>query len=99
MPITRAALHTHPEPSASATAGAGLQTPRRAAYLQSAAAVCIFAGDRVRLGDEHPVAGPSDATKKVDPLSAWYREKVCLLKEHRHWPLQNQARGSRLGSL
>jgi hypothetical protein len=23
----------------------------------------------------------------------------CLLKEHRHWPLQNQARGSRLGSL
>jgi hypothetical protein len=41
-------------------------------YLQSAAAVCIFAGDRVRLGDEHPVAGPSDATKKVYPLSAWY---------------------------
>ncbi len=74
MPIVRAALHTHPEPPASATAGAGLQTPRRAAYLQSAAAVCIFAGDRVRLGDEHPVAGPSDATKKVDPLSsfAWY---------------------------
>ena len=35
-------------------AGAGLQTPRRAAYLQSAAAVCVFAGDRVRLGDEHP---------------------------------------------
>ena len=59
---------THPEPPASATAGAGLQTPRRAAYLQSAAAVCIFAGDRVRLGDEHPVAGPSDATKKVDPV-------------------------------
>ena len=25
--------------------------------------------------------------------------EVCLLKEHRHWPLQNQARGSRLGSL
>ena len=72
VPIARAALHTHPEPPASATAGAGLQTPRRAAYLQSAAAVCIFAGDRVRLGDEHPVAGPSDATKKVDPLSAWY---------------------------
>ena len=24
---------------------------------------------------------------------------VCLLKEHRHWPLQNQARGSRLGLL
>jgi hypothetical protein len=24
---------------------------------------------------------------------------VCLLKEQRHWPLQNQARGSRLGSL
>jgi hypothetical protein len=24
---------------------------------------------------------------------------VCLLKEHRHWPLENQARGSRLGSL
>ena len=92
MPIARAALHTHPEPPASATAGAGLQTPRRthpepsasapagaglqtprmAAYLQSAAAVCIFAGDRVRLGDEHPAAGPSDATKKVDPLSAWY---------------------------
>jgi hypothetical protein len=34
--------------------------------------VCIFAGDRVRLGDGHPAAGPSDATKKVDPLSAWY---------------------------
>ena len=67
VPIARAALHTHPEPPASATAGAGLQTPRRAAYLQSAAVVCIFAGDRVRLGDEHPVAGPSDATKKVDP--------------------------------
>jgi hypothetical protein len=27
--------------------------------------VCIFAGDRVRLGDEHPVTGPSNATKKV----------------------------------
>jgi hypothetical protein len=40
----------------------GLQTPRRAAYLQPAAAVSIFAGDRVRRGDEHPVAGPSDAT-------------------------------------
>ena len=25
--------------------------------------------------------------------------EVCLLKEHRHWPLENQARGSRLGSL
>jgi hypothetical protein len=24
---------------------------------------------------------------------------VCLLKEQRHWPLQNQTRGSRLGSL
>ena len=82
VPIARAALHTHPEPPASATAGAGLQTPRSAAYLRSAAAVCIVAGDRVRLGDEHPVAGPSDATKKVDPLSdatkkvdplsAWY---------------------------
>ena len=65
VPIARAALHTHPEPPASATAGAGLQTRRRAAYLQTAAAVCIFAGDR----DEHPVA---DATKKVDPLSSWY---------------------------
>jgi hypothetical protein len=73
VPIARAALHTHPEPPASATAGADLQTPRRAAYLQSAAAVCIFAGDRVRLGDEHP--GPSDdATKKID-----CREKICLL--------------------
>jgi hypothetical protein len=25
--------------------------------------------------------------------------EVCLLKEQRHWPLQNQTRGSRLGSL
>jgi hypothetical protein len=24
--------------------------------------------------------------------------EVCLLKEQRHWPLQNQTRGSRLGS-
>ena len=95
VPIARAVLRTHPEPPASATAGAGLQTPRRAAYLQSAAAVCIFAGDRVRLGDEHPVAGPSDATKKVDPLSSfawtndaidkcakfvWYQFKLCQLK-------------------
>ena len=54
MPIARAALRTHPEPQASATAGTGLQTPRRAAYLQSAAAVSIFAGDRVRRGNEHP---------------------------------------------
>ncbi len=95
MPIARAAFHTHPEPPASATAGAGLQTPRRAAYLQSAAAVCIFAGDHVRLGDEHPVAGQSDATKKVDPLASfawyfmqtndaakfvWYQFKHCQLK-------------------
>jgi hypothetical protein len=25
--------------------------------------------------------------------------EVCLLKEQRHWPLQNQTRGSRLDSL
>jgi hypothetical protein len=25
--------------------------------------------------------------------------EVCLLNEQRHWPLQNQTRGSRLGSL
>ena len=92
VPIARAALHTHPEPPASATAGAGLQTPRSAAYLQSAAAVCIVAGDRVRLGDEHPVAGPSDATKKVDPLTdatkkvdmpqnVWYQFNFCFANE------------------
>ena len=83
MPIARAALRTHPEPPASATAGAGLQTPRagphtcglqtphRATYLQSAAAVSIFAGDRVRRGDEHPVAGPSDVTKQQHTFPAW----------------------------
>ena len=32
-------------------------------------------------------------------MSAILNVCVCLLKEHRHWPLQNQARGSRLGSL
>ncbi len=81
MPIARAALHTHPESPASATAGAGLQIPRRAAYLQSAAAVCIFAGDRVRLGDEHPVAGQSDATKKVCFITAGPITKLCAWGE------------------
>ena len=95
VPIAHAALHTHPEPPASATAGAGLQTPRRthpeppasatagaglqtprrAEYLQSAAAVCIFAGDRVRLGDE--VAGPDRPMPQRKSTLFLHGTKLC----------------------
>jgi hypothetical protein len=47
-------------------------------------------------GARHGARGLSG---RIGTLTELFEREVCLLKEHRHWPLQNQARGSRLGSL
>ncbi len=57
--------------------------------------VCAACGRARRV----PPAPPT-ACELVRHLEAGYCEReVCLLKEQRHRPLQNQTRGSRLGSL